>query len=64
MVNQKQDPFPSSDSTPIHPPIFSTIVRQIASPSPVPGLAESSLTNRSNTFCFWDSGKPHPVSAT
>lgn len=36
MVNQKVDPFPSSDSTPMRPPMCSTIVWQMDSPSPVP----------------------------
>src|SRR5207302_11099629 len=36
VVNQKTDPFPSALSTPIRPPISSTIRCEIASPSPVP----------------------------
>ena len=35
-VNQKLDPFPGSDSTPISPPIISTSFLEMAKPSPVP----------------------------
>jgi hypothetical protein len=35
-VNQNMDPFPSSDSTPIAPPISFTSCRDMERPSPVP----------------------------
>ena len=38
-VNQKVDPFVTSDSTPISPPRFCTIVCERVSPSPVPGTS-------------------------
>ena len=36
ILNQKREPSPSLDSTPITPPSLSTMTRQMASPSPVP----------------------------
>lgn len=52
-VNQKQEPFSGSLSTPISPPSCSTILRQMESPSPVPCTKEFSLTKRSKiSFCI------------
>gem|GEM_PF-1825205 len=48
MVNQKVDPLPSSDSTPISPFKIEMIVLQMESPRPVPCLNISNLTKRSN----------------
>ncbi len=36
-VNQKQEPFPGSESTPIFPPSCVMILWQIERPRPVPG---------------------------
>ena len=49
-VNQKQEPFSGSLSTPISPPSCSTILRQMESPSPVPCTKEFSLTKRSKNL--------------
>ena len=35
-VNQKREPFPSSELTPMRPPTCSTILLQIDNPKPVP----------------------------
>ena len=46
-LNQKREPFPGSDSTPIFPPICSTILWQMESPRPVPCTKEFNFTKRS-----------------
>ena len=35
-VNQKREPFPGSELTPMRPPTCSTILLQIDNPKPVP----------------------------
>ena len=48
------------------PPGTSTIARQIASPSPTPGTADSLFprANLSNIVCSWPGGRPGPLSQT
>lgn len=63
-VNQNVDPSPNTESTPICPFICSTMLRQIESPSPVPGINELSFTNLSKILCLFSSSIPIPVSVT
>lgn len=57
-------PFPGSESTPIVPSSFSTIIFEMASPSPVPDTKSLSLTNRSKILRAFSGGMPMPVSWT
>lgn len=50
-VNQKVEPSPSRDSTPMRPPSDSTIDFEIASPMPTPCLCDPILTKRLNSCC-------------
>ena len=63
-MNQNVDPFPSSDSTPIFPPMWLMSVRQIESPNPVPCAKEFSLTKRPKMLSSLSWGIPQPVSVT
>ncbi len=70
-VNQNVAPItrPSASrrlSAPIWPPCASTIARQIASPNPMPGLADSfsPRVNFSNKRDSIPAGKPGPLSRT
>ena len=63
-VNQKREPFPYSDSTPIVPPRCSMILLQIDSFKPVPFEKVFSFTNRSNTWLTLSGAMPIPVSVT
>ena len=62
--NQKVEPSPSAEKTPISPPSRSMMLLLIASPNPVPCAFLLSLTNRSNTLFVLLAGMPHPVSST
>lgn len=53
-----------SESTPIRPPSCSMILWQIASPNPVPGTKELSLTKRSKICNCCSLSIPIPVSCT
>ena len=63
-VNQKQEPFPGSESTPIFPPSCVMILWQIERPRPVPGIKLLSLTKRLNTAVCFSGSIPIPVSST
>ena len=62
------EPFPSSLSTEIFPPIISTIFLVIAIPSPVPWIPLTVLVlsrSKGSKTCFWNSSLiPIPVSFT
>lgn len=57
-------PTPISESTPMIPPILSTIDLHIDNPKPVPCAKESSFSNRSKIVESLSLGIPHPVSVT
>lgn len=48
-VNQKREPFPNSEITPICPPIFSIMLLHRGSPNPVPCTKLSTFIKRSKT---------------
>lgn len=48
-VNQKREPFPNSEITPMCPPIFSIMLLHRGSPNPVPCTKLSTFIKRSKT---------------
>src|ERR1035438_8380644 len=65
MENLKVDPRPGSDSTQMRPPCLSTIVLQIAKPTPVPARElPCRRLNTPKTYSLYSAGIPMPLSHT
>ena len=63
-TNQKVDPSPCCDRTPILPPNFSTTVCESVNPNPVPGTSRSSLVKQLNILLCSSEDIPIPESRT